>query len=87
MPRRHIEEMAQQCAAVFEVRRCAIERNDERVDGSIVVGVSRCELLEQRRSAGVGLVGGKFSQRYDYRYGSSSGSAAKEVTIAEMSRR
>lgn len=35
----------------------------------------------------VGLVGGKFSQRYDYRYGSSSGSAAKEVTIAEMSRR
>jgi muramidase (phage lysozyme) len=34
----------------------------------------------------VGLVGGKFSQRYDYRYGSSSGSAAKEITIAEMTR-
>jgi hypothetical protein len=34
----------------------------------------------------IGLVGGKFSQRYDYRYGSSSGSAAKELTIAEMTR-
>ncbi|MDV7393113.1 hypothetical protein RZS08_17200, partial [Arthrospira platensis SPKY1] len=35
----------------------------------------------------IGLVGGKFSQRYDYRYGSSSGSAAKEATIAELTRK
>ena len=35
----------------------------------------------------VGVVGSKFGTRYDYSYGSSRGSAAKDVLTAEMARR
>lgn len=35
----------------------------------------------------VGTVGGKFGTRYDHRYGSSRGSAAKDVITAELARR
>lgn len=35
----------------------------------------------------IGIVGGKFGTRYDHRYGSSRGSAAKDVITAELARR
>lgn len=52
-----------------------------KADGTIIAG------LAALFTTLAGGIAGKFSTRYDHRYGSSRGSSAKDVVINELSKR